>query len=311
MQTTFTLPAGFGPGDSVLLVSPDAVPPPPPPPPPPPLPPWDPTNLGAFLVHHRMPDGSPALLPGTGVPQLSTDVMTWRKHDYRSDGLPGGYGASDAVADPRGFWVTTWQYTNYGPFNPADGDGGEAYVYDNGFIRADATRDGGVNRDQFFVGRYYGGDGWTCFDDKTPTGSWKTQLTHLSIASDSSMQPPLGTAFTRWRREILTVRFRIFGVWQDITDLAIIYQHFNGPSVAEAVDMEEAIWLRRFGRIWYASYRQAPAADLGARVPVLPWPAPDDRDDFTLQDARLFTDIIEVAPGEATTIEWPLAGFVV
>ncbi len=132
MNTTITLT----PGDSVTIVAPPNAPPPAPPAPPPVVPSAPPSpvpaapapqqprfdlsltisDLGAYLVQHRMQDGSPALVPGSGVPQLAGDAMTWRKRDYRSDGSPGGYCASDGVADTRGFWTTTWQFAPYRAF---------------------------------------------------------------------------------------------------------------------------------------------------------------------------------------------------
>jgi hypothetical protein len=176
-------------------------------------------------------------------------------------------------------------------------------------IRADATQDGGTQGMQFFVGNRYGGQGWVVFDNLAPTGSWRSQLDRLSEASDPSAEPPLGQAFTRWRREVLPIRFRIFGTWRDLTLPGIIYEHWNGPSVADATNMEQAIWALGWGRVWWAFYKPAPAADLGLRVPALPWPAPSDRPDCTLQDARLWTDVVPVATGEASLTQWPPAGF--
>jgi hypothetical protein len=267
-------------------------------------------DLSAYLVQRRMADGSPALVPGTGIPQTAADPLIWRKRDYRYDGSAGGYCASDAVLDARGFWATTWQFTPYQSFQPQLGDGGEVYVYDNGFIRANNTQDGGSLGEQFFVGRRYGGDGWDCFDDQTPTGSWRQKLVRLSESADPAAEPPLGQAFTRWRREVLTIKFRIFGAWRDITLPCIIYEHWNGLGFAAAVNVEQAIWALGWGRIWWANYEAGPAADMGQRVPALPWPAAPERSDFTMQDARLWTDIVAVGPGEATTVPWPPAGFV-
>jgi hypothetical protein len=163
---------------------------------------------------------------------------------------------------------------------------------------------------QFFVGSRYGGNGWVVFDNLAPTGAWRSQLDRLSEASDPNAEPPLGQAFTRWRREVLTLRFRIFGVWRDLTLPCIIYEHWNGSSVAGASAMEQAIWALGWGRVWWAFYKPAPVADLALRVPALPWPAPSDRPDCTIQDARLWTDIVAVAAGEASVTQWPPAGFV-
>src|ERR1700688_2272366 len=109
MQTTITVQ----PGNSVIVIGANAPLPDTPAPAAPPAPAQPPApplavgfdlslqiaDLSAYLVQRRMPDGSPGLVPGTGFPQLASDTMTWRKRDYRADGSPGGYCASDGVSD--------------------------------------------------------------------------------------------------------------------------------------------------------------------------------------------------------------------
>ena len=83
------------------------------------------------------------------------------------------------------------------------------------------------------------------------------------------------------------------------------------PDVDGAVSMEVEIRGLGVGEFFWGAYDTRPAADMGQRLPFgVPWPAPPERDDFHLQDARYWTDYEPVLPGEATAIGWPPPGFV-
>jgi hypothetical protein len=306
MQATFTLPSGFDPTQDSILINPFKAAPPPAPPP---APAFDLSlpiaDIGAYLTQHILPDGSPALVPGTGRPQTVYDTMTWRRRDY---GQPGGYEAFDALVDyPHGRWVSTWSFAPYKGFAALAGDGGETFQPDSRYVYIMATQDGGTPGIQKFTGSQQGGTGWIAFDYRPPTGSWASALAMLNINGAT----PLNPAFTRWRREMLPVYFRVFGVPATLSLPCIISEHYNGSTIANAVSMEQQIYALGWGPVWWAAYGTgAGMKDYALRVPAAPWGAAAERSDFVIEDGRLWTDITLVAPGEQNKVAWPPAGFV-
>jgi hypothetical protein len=307
-------------------------------PPPPPVPAITIPDLTLYLAQGRCPDGSPEMGCVADVPQRASDPMLWRKHDY---GTPtDGYVAMDGVESDDGTWfATVWSFAPYDKFNSALGDGGEMYVVENGTVRVTATQDGGTPGMQYFVGPKCGGTGWIAFDNKAPTGAWRDTVATLGDQPDPTACPPLNASYTRWRMETLTIPFRTFGFraipgptwrllptssgtrslsrWRDLaaasvgvvqslTLRCIVYEHWNGASIASAVDVEQAVWCAGWGRVWWAKYSPGPVTDLGYRLPAIPWPAPPERPDFNIKDARLNTNIV-AADGSmsATVFGWP------
>lgn len=321
-QVTIQIPP-LQPGDTLTLVVPGASPPPPPPgPPSPPSPPVPSpvfdlslpiANVQEYLVQSLNADGSPPLA-GPGPRLLSArDTFEWTRTDYPDP----GYFASEAYIAPN-FWATTWRSAPYSSFNPAAGDGGEVYVDNGTTVRAVATQDGGSPGMQWFVGPKENppGDGWVIFDYLAPTGSWRGIDALLSESADPNALPPLGNAYTRWRREVLTIPFTLLdGTVMYLTDLCVIYEHYVGSSIAGAASCEQAIWMRGQGRVYWANRGPGPApVDLSQRLPwAPPWPGPSERPDWNPAplDARLWTRFKAVAPGETNTIVWPPPGFTV
>ncbi len=263
-----------------------------------------------YLAQYRCPDGSIPTNCANPQPQRAGDTMLWRKRDYRSDGLPGGYEASDGIQSSDGsYFATVWTFD---PFDGSSaGDGGEAYIIENGRARATATQDGGsAGVIQRFVGAACGGSGWLLFDNQAQSGVWRNEVARLSVSTDPNACPPLGQAYTRWRFETLPIAFDLFGVPTTLTLRCLVYEHYDMPSIALSAAMEQAVWCQDWGRVWWGAYALAAAASSvdSSRVPSLPWPAPPEVR-AVLYDARLNTNIVAVGAGEATTAQWPPVGF--
>jgi hypothetical protein len=262
------------------------------------------SNVEAFLVQGLDAHGDPPTDLSQIVKGLSsTDTLTWRKQDI------GNYSASDAFVAPN--WCgTTWSGTPFGSFNVGNGDGGEVYRFENGSIYAAATQDGGTPGIQYFVGAYYGGDSWLLFDVNPPAGTWAGRIARLAEAASPFDQPPLGEAYTRWRREVLTIPFNFFGTVVPLTLPCIIHQHFNGADIASASDMEMAVFAQGYGRIFWAGCGPGPMPDdLIARLPSVPWPVPPERPDWAFTDGRTWINLCRIATGQSNKIEWPPADF--
>ncbi len=303
MQTTITLQ----PGDSVTIIAAaDPVIGPPPPvitPPPiaaPTLPSLPLTDFSRFLVERVLPDGSFAFSPTAGAKRTVYDALSWVRRDY---GIAGGYEAYVAAEDgPNARWVGAWSFYPFAGFNPTLGDGGQTIQEDGNLLCIMATQDGGRPDIQKFTGIGQGGTGWIICDDRPPTGSWASTVALLNI--DGAL--PLNAAFTRWRMELLPIPFTINGARQDITLPCIVTEHYNGMTLQGAVSMEQSIYADTVGEVFWAAYDATdPASDLSVRLPYgLPWPAPPERH-LNLVDARLWTNMEEVAAGDQNKVAWP------
>ncbi len=319
-ETTVTLQPGdrhtvITPGTTITVdvAQPTPIPPPQPVQPPPvqppataSLPPIPLADFSRFLVERVLDDGSPALVAGAGRKRTVYDTLTWARSDY---GRPGGYERYVAAEDSlRGRWVGAWSFYPWTGFNPALGDGGQTIQENGNILIISETQDGGRPDIQQFTGVQPGGlspkgTGWLICDDMPPSGSWRYYVARLNINGAL----PLNPAWTRWRMEMLTIPFMVNGSRLDIVRPALITEHFNGATVADAVSLEQSIFLDGFGEVWWAAYGTgAPIGDFAGRTPFgLPWSGPPERPDFVLEDARLWTQIEPIGPGESSVVQWP------
>jgi hypothetical protein len=288
----------------------------------PPPPPRATINPLDYLAASVCPDGSPPLDCAAPVPMTAATPLTYRRGDYGNVGNPQGiYQLVDAVLSASGgSAILDWDFSGYGPayggakFTPKRGDGGEIYVVGgDGVVRAPATEDGGTPGVQYFCGVADGGTGWIDFADTAPTGSWDSAVAKLKIAHDAPTPCPLplGSAFTRWRRETLPVMFTIAGRRQTLGLDCVIGEHYGGAALATAVTMEQGVWCKNWGRVWFAAYARGPAGPAAQNVSAAfaPWPAPPERPDVTLQDSRLWTHVIATpGGGPQSAFGWPPAG---
>ncbi len=302
MDQTITLQ----PGESVTIVA-TSTPLPPAPPPPvfmAALPAIPLTDFSRFLVERVLPDGSFAFSPTAGVKRTVYDTLSYVRRDY---GIPGGYETYVAAEDgPNARWVGAWSFWPFMGFNAVLGDGGQTIQTNGPQLCIMATQDGGRPDIQKFTGVGQGGTGWLICDDRPPTGAWASTEALLNIGGAL----PLNAAFTRWRMELLAIPLTIDSARQDITLPCIITEHYNGMTIESAVSMEQSIYADTVGEVFWAAYAPSmPAVDLSSRLPYgLPWRSPLERR-FNLVDARLWTNIVPRAPGEANRVAWPPQGF--
>ena len=253
-------------------------------------------NIAAYLVQSLNADGSPPVLTTGSRWLTSADTLTWRKRDY-----PGaGAYAADGVLCLAG-WATTWQET---PFDASAPWGGELFTYDSGAVQARITQDGGTPGIQYFIGP----DGWMICDVNPPFGTWAGKTILLADAPSPTTPYTAGGAYLRWRREVLSVLFTIFGVEQQLLLPCIISEHFSTvDTVANATEVEQSIYALGWGQIWWAAYGPVPAGgapDLSANNPRQPWPAPPEHPEWVMQSCRLWTNVTKVASIESNTIGW-------
>lgn len=289
-----------------------------------PLPVFNPLD---YLAAGICPDGSPPNNCASPSPMTVNTPRTWRRGDYGNGGDPDGiYQLVDAVfSATEQSVIFDWDFSRYGlayggaGFTPSRGDGGEVYVDDSGSVRAIATEDGGTLpvppatfAVQYFCGVGQGGTGWFDFGTGISTGSWTSGIAGLGnypVPNPSTCA--ITPAFTRWRRETLPVLFTVSGVRQTLTLDCVISEHYSGMDIASATAMEQGVWCKGWGRVWFGAYAPGPAGSPGENVMAAsaPWPGPPERPDMTLQSSRLWTNVI-LAPGGTPerAFGWPPPG---
>jgi hypothetical protein len=187
-------------------------------------------DLSAFLDQTVCDDGSVDFTRcGAKHRQSEDEVARYRRHDLPA---PGGYQIGDCV-DER----CIFSYPPFGPFNVANGDGGDHYTIDrDGIVRIDLTQDGskpGIL--QHFVGPDCGGDGWVVFRQDAPTGRWAEMVARLSNTNDGRCPSSLGSAYTRWRLEQIPWTLYFGQRPTTVTLLTIISEHYEGLACRHAL----------------------------------------------------------------------------
>jgi hypothetical protein len=254
-----------------------------------------------------------AACPGGALPNACANPTRLRS----TDPLPYIRGDYGNAADPDGIYQTVWsvmldpgdavqnvsfQHQSGGPatFIPSRGDGGDHYRGGNHAVRIVETRDIGVQGNQYFCG----GTQWPLFTSKAPVGSWADEIAFLNISRDPNICPqPLNAAYTRWQFvPSLPVLFTINRTRQVLDLPCVVSEHYNGNDIASAVSMEQFVFCKWWGNVWWANYRLGPPADLDGRVPQLPWPGPPN---LGLGDARLRTNVVAWPPPTQASFGWP------
>ena len=229
---------------------------------------------------------------GSGPMVTINDMLTMRRHDWPP---PLGWEICDCVkVDP----FTALQTFDF--VDPANaGDGGQMIkVGDDGFVRAISTRDGGTPYLQYFVGRNNGGTGWIFFGTDAPTGKWRELVATLAKSNWENDKPPLGKAFTRYRREQISMPVHEgsasgVGVFD-----CIISEHYDMETINQSQAMERSYFAHGFGLVrWEAWGRtsDAPVGDLHLRYQHVAYSNPPDHG-WYLDDIRTYTNFVACEP---------------
>jgi hypothetical protein len=259
-------------------------------------------DVTVFLAQSVCTDGTPAVFsPGcTAHQQTDTDPMVWRRLDWaHTDGQ-----IEDAYSSADGY-VNTFSYPPNGPFDAGNGDGGDLLVSDGTTVSITYSQNGcqlgsspqcmptgGAQGTVagWWVGQNCGGTGWLSFDNRAPTGRWRSTVAKLAASTDPNACPPLDSAYTRWRHETAMVPIYVSGVPQALSLPVIISEHYAGASIARATSMERFVMAQSVGRVLWESWAKSPSSyDAGANCSgISPWSdAPGPR--WFLQDRRCIT----------------------
>lgn len=285
----------------------------------------------------RLPSpGSPGCRP-----QGIADRAGWRKHDWpdRRDPDGGGLGfqASDSVLDRHlGFplVVQTFDFGDDGRrFRTLDrgrGDGGDAAAVLDGAAWIFFTEDGG-NGQQWFVAEACGTDprpqarieSWLLFGADAAAGEWRDRLARLTIARSVVECPSrFSNAYTRYRRDTITVPFRIVRRGKATATRSqpvdtIVSEHFGGRSIEAANHLERFYFGRGLGKYRWERWEdrsksKEPDLDGRARLMAqsgrcmpLPYSA-SPGESWTMVDCRTWTNLVRQAePWSVAQYGWP------
>jgi hypothetical protein len=229
----------------------------------------------------------PTPLPNA-MPYLIEGPQQAGRHDWP---LPLGYVALTNAQESATTARQSWKFT---PFDsPAPGDGFQtAEVGSDGWVRFTSTKDGGTPYVQFFVGQNCGGSGWLVFNVNAQSGSWRDAVARLSISPDPAACPPLGQAYTRYRRETVDFPFAMAGTLSTRSLAVMISEHYDFPSIAESQALERSYLAQGYGLVRWEAWGRAPPSipDLPERCSPVAFSDPPQAGWF-LRDCRTYTNI--------------------
>lgn len=265
----------------------------------------------AYLVEQR--DGSPSRY------QLSSEAYSTRRHDWGTSPGSRGFEASDSVlrnTPARNTVIQTFDFgysePGFGRFDLQDGDGGQVLVIVDGWASVIMTQDGGDGV-QWFIGRDRSQLGWLMFRN-TVTDAWQSVDAELAKGRHATDRPLLyNEAYTRFRRQMLSMPFARAGVFHEMRNLdVIVCEHYSGgnPETAEAV--ERFVFAKGLGWVLWERWQQNVAlptevvAANAARLPALPELEAPLGEGWTRNDGRCWTNICEYAtPVSVDMFAWP------
>ncbi|HLK81700.1 MAG TPA: hypothetical protein VKT99_09430 [Xanthobacteraceae bacterium] len=203
--------------------------------------------------------------------QTAMDRTYYRKHDWPNANdiwrEKSGYQASDSVLVERGgrTWVLqTLDFGDapriFGQFDAGQGDGGQVVALAGGWASAIMTEDGGAGV-QWFIGPGCRTESksnarlvsWIFFGQVMRPGDWQSVIARLSLATSPTGCPTnFNTAYTRYRRDLIDVDFRVVGRSKDALMITrkldvIVSEHYAGDDIAHAGHLERFYFARDFG----------------------------------------------------------------
>jgi hypothetical protein len=173
-------------------------------------------------------------------PGSAAAVLRYRKRDWPGpdDGIE-----QDADQLPNGAVVNAFSTAPFGTFRLPD-DGGDIYaVLASGAAVDLKTKDGGVPADIYFCG-----DNWVLWGaDVGPT--WHSTVANIYQAPSASCRTvsPTAPAYTRYIEVSIAVPF--MDLRKDTQSIdTIVHEHYDGPSVAGARNLERMYFGKNIGR---------------------------------------------------------------
>jgi hypothetical protein len=249
-------------------------------------------------------------------PRLGATTVSWRRCDWGSNGNAYYQCTDSYLADDSSVIVQTYAFSLNGPFNAANGDGGQLVDVDaaSGNITALSTQDGGTPGMQWFVGAKCGGQGWVIAELSLGLAyaTWTATADKLAISADPNACPGMGSALDAWESFTVSYPFQVNGQMQLRTIPTLISEHFDHADPTQSVYMERSFFGQLYGLLRWEAWASpatgaTPPADLAQRCP-----ATSLADDYQpplagwiLYDCRNWTNIMPVSGWSGDAYGWP------
>ena len=246
--------------------------------------------LSALLIageRGSAPGGPPSIVFGPFdaylAPGSAATVLPYRKRDW--PGLGDGM-EQDAGQLPSGAVVNAFSTAPFGTLRLPD-DGGDIYaMLASGVAAALKTKDGGVPADIYFCGDY-----WVLWGaDVGPT--WHSTVANIYQAPSASCRPVSRTApaYTRYIETTIDAPFR--GLQQGMRPLdTIVHEHYDGPSIAEAQNLERMYFGKDIGRYRWEYWVPNGTPRRPLVCPPLAYSAPP-ASGWVMVDCRMWTNLV-------------------
>lgn len=216
-------------------------------------------------------------------PGSAAAVLPYRKRDWPG---PGDGIEQDAGQLPNGAVVNAFSTAPFGTLRLPD-DGGDIYaVLASGATVDLKTKDGGVPADIYFCG-----DNWVLWGaDVGPT--WHSTVANIYQAPSASCQPvsPTAPAYTQYVEVTIDVPF--MGLQQGMQSIdTIVHEHYDGPSVAQARNLERMYFGKNIGRYRWEYWVPNGTPRRPLVCPPLAYSAPPARG-WVMADCRMWTNLV-------------------
>jgi len=216
-------------------------------------------------------------------PGSAATVLPYRKRDW--PGLGDGI-EQDAGKLPNGAVVNAFSTAPFGTLRLPD-DGGDIYaVLASGAAVVLKTKDGGVPADIYFCG-----DSWVLWGaDVGPI--WHDTVANIYQAPSASCQPVSHTspAYTQYIETTIEVPF--MGLQHETQSIdTIVHEHYDGPSVARARDLERMYFGKNIGRYRWEYWVPNGTPRRRLVCPPLAYSAPP-APGWVMSDCRMWTNLV-------------------
>jgi hypothetical protein len=216
-------------------------------------------------------------------PVSAATILPYRKRDWPG---PGDGIEQDAGQLPNGAVVNAFSTAPFAKLRLPD-DGGDVYaVLASGVVAALKTKDGGVPADIYFCG-----DNWVLWGGAVGP-AWRTMTANIYQAPAASCQPFSRTvpAYTRYIETTIEVPFR--GLQQGTQAIdTIIHEHYDGPSIARARNLERMYFGKNIGRYRWEYWAPSGTPRRPLVCPPLAYSDPPAAG-WVMVDCRMWTNLV-------------------